>query len=178
MRFEYDRFLLSSTATDDDIVWENSDVVPIEKILFLINDMNKRVYKHHVCQAIELMFQDILCFAGSTIHWENILSDASEYLKYDDRILYLAEQGECGEEAKNLTERIHQRNSYTMIEQQNLPPKEHNFKEIFDGKYENQIRISIWNGSGESSTSPHSFLAKLKNFIWPFPTGCCSSIFS
>ena len=133
--FEYDRLIVNCRVLDDNrdgkstkkqLAWKISEVPTIEWLFFTRNDMDSRVYKHRVVYAIGLMLYDVFEYVAEKIGIEEfkaILNDPEKFVNYDDNILYEIEQGEYGEEAKQIIERIKTRDLYKMKEEQKIKPE-------------------------------------------------------
>ena len=114
-RFEYDRLIVNCRITEGRLSWKLSEIPTLERLFFNRNDMHNRVYKHRVVQSIDEMVLDMLIAAGEHLNYDEITSDPKEFCKYDDRILYLCELGNFGEEAQRLAKDIKLRNLYKCV---------------------------------------------------------------
>lgn len=140
-RFEYGRLIMNCRIIDDEIAWKMSDMTVIDRMFYSRNDLFRRVYYHRVSSAIDLMIWDMLKFADKKLEITKKLNSANqeealnEYLKLDDRLLYIIERGDGGEEAKEIALRIAKRDLYRYVGSVGVNSGQRNLKE---------------NGSGES----------------------------
>ena len=122
-KFEYDRLIIHCKIIDNKLSWKISEIPTIERLFFNRNDMHIRVYKHKVVQSIGCMILDILeIFVDSFKHIEEFLNDPEEFCQYDDRLLYLVENGKFGTKAENLANQIKTRNIYKCIGELRVNP--------------------------------------------------------
>ena len=121
-RFEYDRLIVNCRIMDNKLTWKISEIPTLERLFFNRNDMHNRVYTHRVAQSIGEMILDMLIEMSTYINFQEIISDPTEFCKYDDRILYKCEIGEFGEKAKQLATDIKFRKIYKCVGELRIKP--------------------------------------------------------
>jgi HD superfamily phosphohydrolase len=105
-RFEYLRLIRNCRVVEGQLAWKLSEVHTIERLFFVRNDMHLRVYTHRVVQALNFMVIDMLRSADVALCLSAALGDVEQYLKLDDRLMFLIENGEAGEAAQQIANRI------------------------------------------------------------------------
>ena len=120
-RFEYGRLIMNCRIIDNEITWKMSDMTVIDRMFYSRNDLFRRVYYHRVSSAIDLMIWDMLEFANEKldiigkINSDDSQEALNQYLRLDDRLLYIIERGEGGREAEEIALRIAKRDLYRCV---------------------------------------------------------------
>ncbi|OHS95109.1 HD domain containing protein [Tritrichomonas foetus] len=121
-RFEYDRLIFHCKVVENQLAWKISEISTIERMFFNRNDMHQRVYQHRVNQAYRAMVLDMLEAAEPFLNIKNALDDPEAFCKLDCRLQYLIELGQCGEEAKRISELMSLRKVYKCIGEIRINP--------------------------------------------------------
>ena len=121
-RAEYDRLIYGSRITEGKISFKISEIPTIERMFYNRNDMHHRVYQHRVTQALNLMITELLDLAAPYLELESSLNDIDEFINLDCRLMYLVEQGKCGEEAQKLAQDINSRKLFKCVGELRVNP--------------------------------------------------------
>lgn len=118
----FSRLIENCRVINDDLSYKISEVPTIEALFYTRNDMYMTVYYHRVEQALGLMIQDIFELIQEDIHLEECLSDPSQFVTLDDRILFKVEAGYFGAEAQKIAKDITNRNLYKCLGEIHIKP--------------------------------------------------------
>lgn len=113
--FEYVSLIYNSRVIDDQICYCISELRTIERLFNERLHMHLDVYQSSVKTAAELMLQDALLMASKYIDINSMIEDPDEFCRYDCRMSFLIENGDFGEEAKEIMLRIRSRDLYKCI---------------------------------------------------------------
>ena len=111
------RVLKQSENCEEELCWKLSEAPTIEAMFHARNEMYMAVYYHKVCQALGVMLQDMFFAISGDLCIEDCLTNPKLFTQLDDRILYSAEEGKFGEEAKKIAMRIKRRKLYQCIKE-------------------------------------------------------------
>lgn len=114
-KFEYDRLIFNCRVTQGQLSWRLSEIPTIERLFFNRNDMHNRVYKHRVALSIGAMIEDMFQYVNEHLDFGDLIHNPKEFCKYDDRIIFLAELGNFGDEAQKIAMDIRFRHLYKCI---------------------------------------------------------------
>jgi hypothetical protein len=114
-KFEHERLILNCRVVGDELGWKMSEIWSIEYVFFTRNDMHLKVYYHKVVQAIECMMSDLFDKISEGLGLVDAMRDVTEFVKWDDRLLYRVELGQYGDEAREIALAIKERRLYRFI---------------------------------------------------------------
>ncbi|EAX99742.1 HD domain containing protein [Trichomonas vaginalis G3] len=114
-RSDTERLIFNCRITQGELTYRKSETTTIERMFFNRIDMHRRVYQHRVNQALSLMITDMLKEAEPHLGISTSLNDPNEFIKFDCRLLYLIERGNCGKEAQKIANDIITRKFYKCI---------------------------------------------------------------
>ncbi|GBG67704.1 hypothetical protein CBR_g832 [Chara braunii] len=121
--FDHERVMNMTRVVENQVCFKWSEAENVYEMFQTRAKLFRRVYAHRKVKGIESMIADALKAADPVFRLKEAIEDPREFMKLDDRILYMIERSEDPElkEAQSILGRLHRREIYQYVNECIVP---------------------------------------------------------